>query len=104
MKPLEFEEGLIKKYLDQIGHLGVKASEGTDVRAEVEAVVQNAAAHFAGIKSSTELGNLRAFAGRLAIFAEGIHPSQPVYRETLELAKTTAEKILKGREKESKQS
>lgn len=89
------EEGLVRIYVEKIASLGVKALEGGEVEREVNATVEKAAAHFSDVKTSTELGNLERFSGLLSVFATSTHGSQPLYRNTFELAKTLVDDIIK---------
>jgi hypothetical protein len=80
------EEGLILQYVRKIQSLGVRAEGGEDVKAEVEAVVTKTVEHFRIVKSSPPKANLEAFRGRLKVYAEIAHPSQPAFKRTLEYA------------------
>jgi len=93
-----FEDGLVRLYIDKIAALGVKALQGADVKPEVAAVVDEAAKHFAVVKTSTEIGNLRWFAGQLGLRAEISHPTQPQYRATFEHAKGLADALVKSKQ------
>jgi hypothetical protein len=100
-KGLTHETGLIDHYLDKIAALAVRAQNGANVREQVTDVVREASAHFAAVKTSSELGNLKAFAGQLGIRATATHVSQPAYRETLEYTKDLVRKIIEERERAS---
>ena len=93
----EYEEGLVTQYVKKIAAEGVKAFDGADVKSAVDKIVDDAAQHFAVVKSSTELGNLKRFSGMLSLFAFDTHESQPQYRATFEHAKARADDIIKRR-------
>lgn len=97
MKMKTHEDGLVTQYLNELSALAVKASNGEDVSAQVDLVVQKAADHFKVITGSTELGNLQAFVGGLTLRIEVSHASQPLFRTTLENAKHLVDEIIQKR-------
>jgi hypothetical protein len=90
-----YEEGLVRIYTDQVAALSVQALDGADVKHKVAEVVETAAKHFAVVKSSTEIGNLKWFVGQLRLRAELTHESQPQCRETFRDASQLAAAVLK---------
>jgi hypothetical protein len=90
----EFEEGLVRIYVDKIAQLAVEANNGATVTQKIPNLVDEAARHFAAVRSSTEMGNLKRFAGQLHARAEATHASQPQYRATFQQAKTFVDILL----------
>lgn len=93
----EFEESLVKIYVDKVAALAVNALSGADVRQAVATVVSEAAVHFATVTTSTELGNLRRFAGQLDLRATTSDSSQPQARLAFEHAKGLADVLIKSK-------
>jgi hypothetical protein len=61
----EYEEGLLKIYLDKFLSLGVEASRGQDITTDIDNAVRECTEHLAIVKSSTELGNLKQLVGKI---------------------------------------
>jgi len=61
----EYEEGLLKIYLDKFLSLGVKASQSQDITTDIDNAVRECTEHLAIVKSSTEIGNLKQLVGKI---------------------------------------
>ncbi|TWR52502.1 hypothetical protein FIV41_25785 [Pseudomonas marginalis] len=77
------EEGLVQQYVSEIQALTVKAYHGEDVKTRVQDSVAQAVAHFNIIVGSDPKANVAAYRGRLKLYADLTHESQPAVRETL---------------------
>ena len=80
------EECLINIYVKKIQALAVQALDGVDVSQNVKAVVAEACTHFDAVVTSSPEKNRAAFKGRLSIYGDVVHESQPKYRDTLKYA------------------
>ncbi|MFZ5581168.1 MAG: hypothetical protein ACOZCK_00750 [Pseudomonadota bacterium] len=80
------EEGLVKIYVKKIQALAEQALDGADVRENIRAVVVEACTHFDAVVTSSPEQNRAAFKGRLSIYGDLVHESQPKYREMLKYA------------------
>jgi hypothetical protein len=81
----EYEEGLLKIYLDKFLSLGVKASQSQDITTDIDNAVRECTEHLAIVKSSTEIGNLKQLVGKIKFIISDQHYSQPhkEWRDTL---------------------
>jgi hypothetical protein len=64
----EYEEGLVKIYLDKFMSLAGEVSKSQDISRDIENAVRECTEHLAIVVSSTEIGNLRHLAGRIKLF------------------------------------
>ena len=90
------EQGLISFYISKVQTIGVRALAGEDIQKPIQGVMAEAFAHLGSIKTSDPHKNLKAMAGQLAILAEHTHPSQPLYRATVEFAQALLRQHLQG--------
>lgn len=72
----EYEEGLLKIYLDKFLSLGVAANRGQDITTDIDNAVRECTEHLAIVKSSTEIGNLKQLVGKIKIILSDQHYSQ----------------------------
>src|SRR5687767_7972376 len=94
MKIPAHDEGLVKMYVDKIDALGVIASQGSLVIKEVVAVAHGAIAHFASVKTSTEIGNLKKFSRCLAARSMAARGSQPHHEAAFNCARTIVDNLI----------
>ena len=85
------EEGLINIYVTKVQALAVRALNGDDVNEKIKAVVLEACTHFDAVVTSSPAENRAAFKGRLGIYGDLTHESQPKYREALRYAASLVE-------------
>ncbi len=86
----EYEEGLLKIYLDKFLSLGVEASRGQDITTDIDNAVRECTDHLAIVKSSTEIGNLKQLVGKIKFIL-----SDRQYSEQHKDWSDTLNKILK---------
>jgi signal peptidase I len=72
----EYEEGLVKIYLDKFISLGVKANQGQDITTDIDNAVRECTEHLAIVKSSTEIGNLKQLIGKIKLILSDWQYSQ----------------------------
>jgi len=86
----EYEEGLLKIYLDKFLSLGVKASRCQDITTDIDNAVRECTEHLAIVKSSTEIGNLKQLVGKIKFIL-----SDQQYSEQHKEWSDTLNKVLK---------
>lgn len=86
----EYEEGLLKIYLDKFFSLSVQANQGQDVSIDIENSVRECIEHLAIVKSSTEIGNLKQLVAKIKLIL-----SDQQYSEQHKEWSDTLNKILK---------
>lgn len=85
------EEELISQYVAQVQQLAVKSLGNVDVSEEIKTTVAKACKHFDAMVTSDPTANRAAFKGRLTIYGDLTHESQPKYQETLRYAASLIE-------------
>lgn len=80
------EEGLIRIYIQKIQALAVRAQDGENVKGEIKTVIADACKHFDSVVSSEASQNRSAFKGRLSIYSDMVHASQPQFRDAMRYA------------------
>lgn len=96
MNTENYDRQIVDLYLDKVAVLGVKALQGEDVKSQVNAVVQEAAEHFAIWVGGTKEGNLKLFAGQLGMRADLSPESQPECRDTFRYAAQLTKEMLEN--------
>jgi hypothetical protein len=79
----QHDEPLVTHYVRKVHALGVRAHDGENVEAEVEAAVREACEHFAVWKTGRPAGNRARLRSLLKLQAEATHKTQPRVKETL---------------------
>lgn len=87
----KLEEGLMSQYVNRVQQLAVKSLSDVDVREEIKTTVAEACKHFDAVITSDPIANRAAFKGRLTIYGDLAHESQPKYQETLRFAASLIE-------------
>ncbi|MFP4120752.1 MAG: hypothetical protein ACLFWI_07025 [Coleofasciculus sp.] len=86
----EYEEGLLKIYLNKFLSLGVAASRDQDITTDIDNAVRECTEHLAIVKSSTEIGNLKQLVEKIKLII-----SDRQYNERHKEWSDTLNKVLK---------